>query len=95
MLQLLRGDVAASRLLFERVGAAAKTFGVARSHVGAIVTLGWLHHGRSSAARTARGLSHGAASSLPAAGPLERLVEPWLADPSLGVAWSAFTATGA
>jgi hypothetical protein len=95
MLQLLRGDVAASRLLFERVGAAAKTFGVARSHVGAIVTLGWRHHGRSSAARTARGLSHGAASSLPAAGPLERLVEPWLADPSLGVAWSAFTATGA
>ncbi len=94
MLQLLRGDAVASRLLFERIAAAAEAFGVAREDVGAIVTLGWLHHGRSSAARTARGLSHGAATGpAAAAGPLERLAEPWLADPALGVAWPAFNAT--
>lgn len=92
MLQLLRGDAAASRVLFERVAAAAETFGVARSHVGAIVTLGWLHHGRSSAARVARGLAHGTPSGPPSAGPLERLAEPWLADPALGTAWPAFNA---
>ena len=93
MLQLLRGNAPASTVLFQRVAAAAERFGVARSHVGTIVTLGWLHHGRSSAARTARGLSHGTPSDLPVAGPLERLAEPWLADPALGVAWPAFTAT--
>ena len=93
MLTLLRGESAGSRFLFERVAAAADAFGVPRSAVGAVVTLGWLHHGRSRAARAERGQSQRAATgTLSTAGPLERLAEPWLADPALGVEWRAFSA---
>jgi hypothetical protein len=95
MLALLRGDSAGSQLLFERVAAAADAFGVPTGAVGPIVTLGWLHHGRSRAARAERGQAQNAATgSLSTAGPLERLAEPWLADPALGVEWPAFGATG-
>ena len=95
MLQLLRGEATASRVLFQRLAAAAQEFGVPRSAVGAIVTLGWLHHSHSSTARLERGQTHGATSGTGASlGPLERLAGPWLEDPALGVAWPAFDAAG-
>ena len=95
MLQLLRGEATASRVLFQRLAAAAQEFGVPRSTVGAIVTLGWLHHSHSSdrapGARTDARRDVRTGASL---GPLERLAGPWLEDPALGVVWPAFDAAG-
>jgi hypothetical protein len=91
MLSLLRGESPASAFLFERVAAAAATFGVPRDEVGAVVTLGWLNHGLSRAARAQRGRAQNAATGgVSSAGPLERIAEPWLADSALGISWPAF-----
>ena len=91
MLSLLRGDSPDSDLLFRRLAEAAAAFGIPRDAIGPIVTLAWLHHGRSRSARVDRGQSQGASTGrVSTAGPLERIAETWLADPALGVAWRAF-----
>jgi hypothetical protein len=91
MLELLRGELGTSALLFKRVAAAAAAFGVPTNAVGPIVTLGWLHHGLSADARARRGSTQGATTGAPSsAGPLQQIAGSWLSDPALGVAWAAF-----
>lgn len=91
MLELLRGELGTSALLFGRVAAAAAAFGVPTNAVGPIVTLGWLHHGLSADARARRGSRQGATTGAPSsAGPLQQIADSWLSDPALGVAWAAF-----
>ena len=90
MIALLRGELDTSPVLFELLAAAASKARVPAESVGAVVTLGWLHHGLSAAARTERraGLGAGAASSTPAL--TRALAHRWLTDPELGTGWRAF-----
>jgi hypothetical protein len=95
MLELLRGELVTSGLLFGRLAAAAAAFGVPANAVGPIVTLGWLHHGLSADARARRGSRQGATTGAPSsAGPLQQIADSWLSDPALGVAWTAFARAG-
>jgi hypothetical protein len=93
VLDVLRGRLPSSALLFEWVARAAESAGVAPDAVGPIVTLGWLHHGLSSLPRAAARRAHaGDAAAVAPVGPLERVAEYWLRDPDLGVDWAAFVA---
>src|SRR5262249_39625907 len=80
VLDVLRGRLTSSALLFDWVERAAEAAGVAPAVVGPVVTLGWLHHGLSSVGRSAP------------VGPRARVAEQWLRDPDLGVDWAAFAA---
>jgi hypothetical protein len=89
---LLRGELASSATLFDRVRAAAERLDVPPAAVGPIVTLAWLHHGTSAAKRADLGAERGAHAGAPsAAGPLQQVATYWLTDPALGVAWAAYT----
>lgn len=91
ILALLRGQDRASAAMFTRLRNASETLRVPADAVGAIVTLGWLHHGLSATRRAQRAARHGVASgAASAAGPLQQIAKPWLSDPSLGVRWPAF-----
>lgn len=85
MVALHRGERPASASLFAWTERAAAAAGVPLEAVGAIATLGWLHHATSHERRALRG----AAAPAALRGPLERLAEPWLADPRLGACWPA------
>lgn len=86
-LDLFRGTSPHSPLLFRWIRTAATRLQVSPDAVGPVVTLCWLHHGLSAAAR-ARALG-GTAPAAP--GHLAMLAEPWLADPALGPTWRAWS----
>lgn len=89
-LALLRGDHPDSAALFAQVRRQVTTLDVAPSAVGAVVTLGWLHHGLS-AARRVRSLDEHTAGDPAATTSLQAaLALPWLNDPALGAGWSAW-----
>jgi hypothetical protein len=90
---LLRGELAGSRILFDRLRDAAERLDVPAGAVGPIVTLAWLEHARSPELRSEIAALHDAESG---AGrfPLEQVASYWLTDPRLGVEWVAYaTAT--
>jgi len=88
--RLLRGELPASKILFERVRRAAERLGVPDEAVGAIATLAWLEHARSPDLRAEIAAIQSAESG---AGrfPLEQVASYWLADPLLGVDWPAYS----
>ena len=90
-LRLLRGEAPASEDLFARLRTAAAGLGIAVESIGPLVTLGWLQHGLSARSRAERG---GAPVGAASVGVLERLAQPWLADPQLGPAWPALVKRG-
>jgi hypothetical protein len=75
---LLRGEAAASAILFGRVRTAAERLDIPVAAVGPIVTLAWLHHAQSARHREQ--------------GPLQQVASYWLTDSALGPGWSAFAA---
>ncbi|MFL5827580.1 MAG: hypothetical protein ACJ76V_13730, partial [Thermoleophilaceae bacterium] len=89
-LQLFRGELPASRLLFEWTRTAAEASGVPREAIGRIATLCWLHHGLSPLNRLSE--LH---SFQPGAIPpywlklTRRIAVRWLRDPALGPEWQA------
>ncbi|MGI9155911.1 MAG: hypothetical protein ACR2FG_04655 [Marmoricola sp.] len=85
-LELFRGTGPGSPTLFRWVRAAVTRLGLPAEAVGPVATMCWLHHGLSATARV------GALAGADAAplGHLARLAGPWLADPDLGPAWSAW-----
>ena len=86
-LALFAGRSRHSALLFGWVRTAVARLHLPAEAVGPLVTLGWLHHGLSAEVR-ARTLAGAAPAPV---GHLAMLAEPWLADPALGPAWSAWT----
>jgi phosphotransferase family enzyme len=88
---LLRGELDASHVLFTRLRSAAERMRIPLDVVGPIVTLAWLHHGRSARHRGLVAAEH-AAETRPssAAGPLQQVTKYWLTDPALGTRWPAF-----
>jgi hypothetical protein len=88
---LLRGELDVSQVLFTRLRSAAERMGIPLEAVGPIVTLAWLHHGRSARQRELVGAEHAAETRRSsAAGPLQQVARYWLADPMLGSRWRAF-----
>jgi hypothetical protein len=87
--RLLRGELAGSRILFDRLRDAAERLDVPPGAVGPIVTLAWLDHARSPDLRSEIAASHDAESGS-GRFPLEQVASYWLADPLLGVEWAAY-----
>lgn len=87
--RLLRGELGASAILFERLRDAARRLHVPATAVGAIATLAWLEHARSPDTR-AQIASLSDAASGDTRFPLEEVASYWLNDPLLGVAWPAY-----
>jgi hypothetical protein len=87
-IRLLRGDSRSSDVLFRWVATAAEGLSVPPEAVGAVATLGWLHHAYSRVLR-ARRLEAADAGALTTPSPIDRLAPLWLADPALGVNWKA------
>lgn len=79
--RLLRGELPASRTLFDWVRRYALALDLPREWVGPLATLCWLHHGLS---HVARGAAAGRPAELP---PAERIAPVWLRDPLLGPGW--------
>ena len=88
---LLRGETESSAVLFRWLRATVDTLALPPEAVGPVVTLGWLHHGLSPAARdeAARTVAPGLISAGTFAEWMSRL---WLREPGLGVGWSAWRA---
>jgi hypothetical protein len=93
MLALLRGELPHSARVFELLLDGAAALGVPRPGIAPIVTLGWLHHGLSAAARGATASRRRVTAAGAADAPLQRLAARWLADPQLGPAWPALDKT--
>jgi hypothetical protein len=89
--RLLRGRLAGSTILFERLRRAAERLDVPTSAVGPIATLAWLEHARSPDLRAQIASVHDAESGT-ARFPLEQVASYWLTDPLLGAAWPAYAA---
>jgi hypothetical protein len=87
-LRLLRGESRSSDVLFRWVATAAEALSVPQEAVGAVATLGWLHHAYSRVLR-ARRLQAADGGALPTPSPVDRLAPLWLGDPALGVGWKA------
>jgi hypothetical protein len=87
-LALFRGESARSPALFAWVRRAVTALHIPPEAVGPIATLCWLHHGLSA---DVRGAALAGAAPAPT-GHLARLAAPWLTDPALGPAWSAWSA---
>jgi hypothetical protein len=87
---LFGGRSAASPFLFRWTQRLAQVQGIARSALGPLATLCWLHHGRSGAARQ-EALARFGVDAEPAfwLTLLERLRHRWLTDPALGPDWPA------
>jgi hypothetical protein len=94
MLALLRGDLPHSARLFRLLLDGSAALGVPRAGIAPIVTLGWLHHGLSAAARGATAFHRGVTTERGADAPLQRLATRWLADVRLGPAWPALDEVG-
>ena len=85
VLSVLRGEDRHSPVLFDHVSRYAARLGLPPAAVGPLVTLSWLHHGLSPAARAAALGDDGAPPGAQAL-----LAGPWLADPALGPTWRAW-----
>jgi hypothetical protein len=79
--RLLRGELPASRPLFESIRRYAAELGIPAETVGRLATLCWLHHGLS---HVSRGEKLGAEAQIP---PAERIAPLWMQDPLLGPGW--------
>jgi hypothetical protein len=88
--RLLRGELAASQVLFDRLRDAAERLDVPAAAVGPIATLAWLEHARSPDLR-AEIASLQEAESGAGRFPLEEVASYWLSDPLLGVDWPAYS----
>jgi hypothetical protein len=86
-IKLLRGESPSSPVLFEWLRRAVGKSGLPAAAVGPVVTLCWMHHGLSHAARAKRveEVEEGSVAPLP---PVERIASAWFADPALGPGWS-------
>lgn len=89
-LELLRGELPASAVLFDHVARMARELGIRAASVGPVVTLGWLHHGLSHRKRASAVDRAGAGGPPGLPGPLGRLAKSWLEDPALGTEWKAW-----
>jgi hypothetical protein len=86
-LRLYRGELPQSSLLFRWIRRAAEAAAVPATAVGAIITLGWLHHGLSHLHRVAA-LEDANAIGYPSPPRLERVATLWLETPGLGPSWT-------
>jgi hypothetical protein len=89
-IRLLRGDSPSSETLFRWVRRAVDETGIPADAVGAIATLGWLHHGLSHVPRRSAAESVEPGSGI--VDPVGLLAPAWLRDPALGVSWSRWRA---
>ncbi len=85
-IRLLRGELSASRTLFESIRRYVSGLGIPAEAVGPLATLCWLHHGLS---HVKRGEKLGAEAQIP---PAERIAPVWMEDPLLGPAWDRWRA---
>ena len=85
--RLYRGELPESRLLFRWIRRAVEAAAVPPGAVGAIVALGWMHHGRSHFQRAAA-LERANAIGYPAPPRLEHVAALWLETPGLGAGWA-------
>jgi hypothetical protein len=90
--RLLRGELAASNVLFGRLAEAAKRLEVPQGAVGAIATLAWLEHSRSPGTRAEIAALHDA-EAWAVRFPLEEVASYWLEDSLLGLDWPAYART--
>jgi hypothetical protein len=88
--RLLRGELTASQILFERLADAAERLDVPAVAVGPIATLAWLEHARSPGLRAEIASVQEAESGVDRF-PLEEIASYWLSDPLLGVDWAAYS----
>jgi hypothetical protein len=79
--RLLRGELPASRTLFEAIRRYVAELEIPAGAVGRLATLCWLHHGLS---HVKRGEQLGAEAQIP---PAERIAPLWMEDPQLGPGW--------
>jgi hypothetical protein len=88
-LRILRGDSAASPVLFRWLRRGVEAAGIPPAAVAPVATLCWLHHGLSHVSRRAAAdqTESGSAAGL---SPIDLLAPRWLQDPALGLAWSAW-----
>jgi hypothetical protein len=87
--RLLLGEASSSKILFRWVRKAVAELELPAEAVGPVVTLGWLHHGLSPAARDAA--SQVFAPGLRSAGTFaEWMLQVWLETPGLGAGWSSW-----
>jgi len=85
--RLFRGELTASRVLFEWLRRALVAFDIAEEEVGMIATLCWLHHEASDAARLSR--ARAAAVAPTGLRPLvELFAHRWVREPGLGLTWN-------
>jgi hypothetical protein len=84
-IRLLRGELPASRVLFEWVRRSVRQLKLPPETVGPLATLCWLHHGLSHVARGAKAERVGTEAPIP---PVERIAPIWLRDPLLGPGWN-------
>ena len=81
-IKLLRGELPASRTLFDSIGRYVAALELPADKVGPLATLCWLHHGLS---HVKRGERLGADAQIP---PAERIAPVWMQDPLLGPGWN-------
>ena len=80
---LFKGEHPRSADLMAHLARGADALGLSHDAVGAAVVTGWLHHGRSFAARATR-----SSGSAVIEGLINRVARTWLEDPKLGASWS-------
>jgi Phosphotransferase enzyme family len=85
-IRLLRGDSPSSPILFKWVRNAVDEAGIPPDAVGAIATLGWLHHGLSHVPRGSAAERVEPGSAI--VDPVSLIAPAWLRDPALGSSWS-------
>lgn len=91
--RLFRGELETSAVLFGWIARTVARCGIPPEAVGAIVTLGWLHHGLSGAARVTASAAHRLEGPpAPWFEHFRRMGETWLADPQLGADWDRWRA---
>ena len=88
-IQLFRGDLAASALLFRFVGRSVDALGIPLEAVGPLVALCWMHHAQSPVKRAAQLALHADARPVWTHG-TEHTAAAWLSDPALGTEWPAW-----
>jgi hypothetical protein len=88
-IQLFRGDLAASALLFRFMGRSVDALGIPPEAVGPLVALCWMHHAQSPVKRAAQLAQHADARPVWTHG-TEHTAAAWLSDPALGTEWPAW-----
>jgi hypothetical protein len=88
-LRILRGESAASPILFRWLRRGIEAAGIPVDAVAHVATLCWLHHGLSHVSRRAAAdLTERGSAADPS--PIDLLAPRWLRDPALGLGWSAW-----